>query len=150
MNRRLIISIVVIAIILLGAVALVALLTRNNSQKSAEATIIGNKLVIETNIGRVLTDNVYSHQLTNYPDNGVGFAHSHYYDMSYYPQDDGFIITLLDPDVQTANTLAEQDFLKILNITKIQACALKVSIGVPYNVNPDYAGKNFTFSYCLK
>lgn len=152
MNRRLIIVIIVVAVLVLGVVTAIAVLTRGSSSNSLndQPNIVNNQLFIQTDSGPVVTKNIYQSSLTTYPDNGVGFAHTGYYDMSYYPKDNGFIITLLDENVIKANQEAEQDFLKILGITEEQACKLKVTIGVPHNVNPKFAGQVFAFDYCQR
>ncbi len=120
-------------------------------QKSIEykPTIVKNQLSVTTaDKKNILMTNIYGRALVTYPENGVGFARTSSYEMSYYPKDDGFIITLLDPNVESARTIAEQDFLKILNITATDACALKVSMGVPFSVNEEYSGKELSFHYC--
>ncbi len=122
-----------------------------SNQQSADykPTIVNNQLSVTTSSQKeLLIANVYSHAIIQYPENGVGFARTNFYEMSYYPKDDGFIITLLDSDVEKARSTAEQDFLKLLNITEKQACTLKISIGVPYSVNKEYAGKDLKFQYC--
>ncbi len=48
----------------------------------------------------------------------------------------------------TYRTQAENAFLSLLNISKEEACKLKVTIGTPYFVNPNEAGQIYSLSFC--
>lgn len=148
MNKRRLLIIILVAAFILGAVTVIAVLTKQATTTSAQPDIRGGKLLVDTPSGRVVTNNIYTNALVNYPENGVGFGQSRFYVMSYTPTTDNFTITILDPDIKVATTVAEADFLRLLNITKIEACELNVSLNVPYNVNPAYAGKSFSLSFC--
>jgi hypothetical protein len=66
----------------------------------------------------------------------------------YYTQDKSFFITLLNSDIWTTRPLAEQGFLENFKLSKEDACMLKVSLGVPYSVNADASGKDYSLSFC--
>lgn len=148
MNKRRLLIIILVAVFILGAVTVIAVLTKQAATTTAQPNIRGGKLLVDTPSGRVVTNNIYTNALINYPENGVGFAKSRFYMMSYSPTTDNFTIAIIDPDIKVATTVAEADFLRLLNITQIQACQLNVSLSVPYDVNPAYAGKSFSLSFC--
>ncbi|TAK95838.1 hypothetical protein EPO05_03000 [Patescibacteria group bacterium] len=47
-----------------------------------------------------------------------------------------------------ARTLAEQDLLRILNVSEAEMCQLDVTLTVPEVVNRSLAGKNYGLSFC--
>jgi hypothetical protein len=104
---------------------------------------------IKTNKGSVLVENLY-----NLPDakplseDGVNFKNSQYYYMAYYPKQQGFLIAILDPDIEKARGIAESDFLSILGLNKDAACKLNVSMTVPSDVNREASGGNYGLSFC--
>ncbi|MFA4817776.1 MAG: hypothetical protein WC608_03615 [Parcubacteria group bacterium] len=106
------------------------------------------KMVITISQGSLEINNLYKNPVADLPGNGVAFKETNDYHMDFYPQDEGFIIAIQNPDIQTARDIAEVDFLQALGITKDQACSLKVTLGVPYNVNQQAAGQNYGLSFC--
>ena len=105
-------------------------------------------LDIETSKGVVSINNVYKNPLEKLSNNGVSFADSADYYMAFYPQDSGFLITIKNSDVISAERKAEDSLLKQLEITKDQACQLKVSVTVPSSVSKKYSGGVYGFSFC--
>jgi hypothetical protein len=79
---------------------------------------------------------------------GVNFKNSTYYYMAYYPNQQGFIITILDPDIEKARKIAEADFIQALGITKDQACNLNVSLTVAPEADNRASGGNYRLSFC--
>lgn len=105
-------------------------------------------LEIQTEKGTVPINNVYKDPVEKLSMNGVAFVNNSDYYMAFYPQDNGFLISINSSDVVSAERKAEKSFLKQLGITEEQACELKVSITVPYSVSEEYSGGNYTFSFC--
>ncbi|HUD08659.1 MAG TPA: hypothetical protein VMQ48_01055, partial [Candidatus Saccharimonadales bacterium] len=70
------------------------------------------------------------------------------YEMSYYPTDQGFIITLQNSDLTNARTAAEKDFIDALGISQEQSCFLKVTLNVPFDVSQAASGRNYGLSFC--
>jgi len=104
---------------------------------------------IKTQQGSVAVNNVYKLPAVQpLSENGVNFKNSQYYYMAYYPNQQGFLIVMQDPDIQTARQIAEDDFLKTLNITKNQACQLNVSLTVPTSISQLAGGGNYRLSFC--
>lgn len=107
-----------------------------------------SKMTIKTNEGSVATNNVYADPIQQFPDNSVAFANNNYYYFAFFPLDESFVITILNPDIQTARVKAENDFLQQLSITKEQACDLKLTLAVPFSINQENSGQNFDLSFC--
>jgi hypothetical protein len=107
-----------------------------------------DKLEIPTNKGTVNINNVYKNPVEQLSQNGVSFTQNSDYYMSFYPKNNGFLITLLNPDLEKARSEAENDFINKLGITKDQACSLNVSITIPNSVSTKYSGGIYNFSFC--
>ncbi len=105
-------------------------------------------LQIDTNKGSVAIDNVYKNPVEKLSRNGVEFKESEKYNMSFYPQNNGFLIVITDPNVVASEKEAENDFLSQLEISKDDACKLEISITVPFGVSEKYSGKVYGFSFC--
>ena len=131
--------------------------TQKISEKTKEGKYINlpieelsqkSKLEIETGSGDVEINNVYKKLKEKLSKNGVAFEDNNDYYMAFYPQDNGFLIVINNADVISAGEKAEKNFMEQLGITKEQACKLKVSITVPYDVSEEYSGEVFGFSFC--
>ena len=120
----------------------------NNGHLPIEELAKKPNLNIQTEEGVITINNVYKNPVERLSMDGIAFAKNENYYMAFYPQDEGFLISINDHDVVPAAKKAEDDFIKQLNITKEQACKLKVSITVAFDVNEDYAGGNYGFSFC--
>lgn len=106
------------------------------------------KMVVTTSQGNLEINNLYKNPVADLPGNGVAFRETDDFHMDFYPQDEGFIISIQNFDVQTGRDRAEMEFLQALGITKDQACLLKVTLGVPYYISPLAAGQNYFLSFC--
>jgi hypothetical protein len=105
-------------------------------------------LQIQTEKGKITINNIYKNPIEQLSKNGVTFAKNTDYYMAFYPQDDGFLISINNSEVISAERKAEDAFLKQLGVTKDQACQLKVSITVPASVSEKYSGGVYGFSFC--
>jgi hypothetical protein len=108
-----------------------------------------NTFNIETDQGEIKVNNFY--KLTGaqpLSDDGVNFKNSSYYYMAYYPNQQGFLISILDMDIEKARQIAEDDFVQALNITKDQACMLNVSLTVSPEAGEKARGGNYRLSFC--
>lgn len=76
------------------------------------------------------------------------FVDKQAYKITYYPDDQAFLITVLASPFETIRQAAEEEFLASLEINQAQACKLDVFITTPYSVNPNYAGQNHRLSFC--
>ncbi len=105
-------------------------------------------MTLQTKKGNLQTNNLYQNPLEHLSHDGIVFEKNNDAIASFFPQDQGFLITLLNSDLEKARTEAENDFLQKLNITKDQACTLKVTLNTPSFVNQKAAGTNYGLSFC--
>jgi hypothetical protein len=105
-------------------------------------------IIIRTAKGDVNIKNIYKNPLQHLSANGVAFADNSDYYMAYYPEDQGFLIVIQNKDIQFSRQKAEADFLTILEISKDDACKLKVSLTVPFDVDENASGGNYHLSFC--
>lgn len=108
-----------------------------------------DKFEIKTQEGPIHVNNVYKLppvQELSY--DGIKFKNSDYYSMDYYPNQQGFIIIITNPDIEKARQIAEDDFLNILGISKNEACQLNVSMTVFREVSDLASGRNYRLSFC--
>lgn len=107
------------------------------------------KIKISTDQGVVSINDIEKNPVEKIAfDGSVVFGKTDNYDMSYYPPDQGFIITLENQNLQSARMEAENDFLHLLGINKEQACLLKVTLNVPYDISKEASGINYGLSFC--
>jgi|GEM_PF-1889267 len=110
---------------------------------------VGKTMEIISTGGEILSiNNVYNKSIGDLSLNGVALKDPAKYFIAYYPNEQGFIITLKTSDVTTARTEAENAFLSLTGTNKTTACKLNVYLTVPLEVNADAAGKNFGLSFC--
>ena len=66
-----------------------------------------------------------------------------------YSENDGsFSIAIEKEPISINRKLASEYFLDLLKITTVEACKLKVLVGVPYGVNQGLSGQNLGLSFC--
>lgn len=106
------------------------------------------KMTIKTASGDITINNLYKKPIAMLFHNGVLFQQTPNFEISYYPDDQGFIISLLNPNLQKARGEAEKTFLETLGVQKEQACLLKISLGTTADINKKAAGQNFGLSFC--
>jgi hypothetical protein len=70
------------------------------------------------------------------------------YNATYYPKDEGFLIVVTSYPFEEYRRLAEEEFLKKLDISRAEACKLKVYETTPRVFNPDESGINHRLSFC--
>jgi hypothetical protein len=123
---------------------------QQNTQKSTFSVPekSADKMTIKTTQGDIATNNLYKNPVELFSDNTVFFIENTDYHISFNPHDQSFLITLLNPDIQTTRNRAEDDFLNALNITKNDACKLTLILGMPAFVNENLSGKNYGLSFC--
>ena len=105
-----------------------------------------SKMTITTQGGNIETNNLYANPVETLPGDGVAFVENDSYHMSFYPKNQGLLITIIDPDIQAGRDKAEQNLLDSLDVTKEQACQLTVDLGVPASVSLEAAGQNYGLS----
>jgi hypothetical protein len=107
------------------------------------------KIKVATDKGPVFINDIEKNPIEKIAyDSSVVFGKSDNFTMSYYPPDQGFIITIDSPALEQSRQQAEKNFLDLLGVSKEQACLLKVTLNVPYNVSEAASGQNYGLSFC--
>lgn len=106
-----------------------------------------DKIIIETKILPVEVNNFLNAPLEKLS-YGAVLAETAEYKIIFFSKDEGFIITLKQKPLSTAQTLAESEFLKQLGVDQTQACLLKAYILVPRDVDETAAGSDYPLSFC--
>jgi hypothetical protein len=70
------------------------------------------------------------------------------YTILFYAKDQSFFIGLKDKDLVTARKEGEAALLDTLDISKEDACKLRVSLTVPFSVSENAAGVDYGLSFC--
>lgn len=65
-----------------------------------------------------------------------------------YSGEKSFLISIMGTDISSAREKAENDFMQSLQITREQACQLKVALFVSAESSPETAGEDFGLSFC--
>jgi hypothetical protein len=138
---------VIAVIILLVYSVLVAL--RSKQEPVIQQNTTNSKLNISTPTGEVQVSNITQNPVEKSTD-AVAIAETSDYEIIYYSKDQAFLITLLSQPAQQARDKAEDALLKHLDIGIGDACKLTVSLTVPFDVDPDLAGKDYGLSFCPK
>lgn len=163
-SKKIILVITVFA--LLGLIFIIYFYRKNNTSDSItnqpkttinqfpiipgeKPSVSSNTFDIKTQEGEISVKNIYALPDTKpLSDDGINFENNQYYYMAYYPKQQGFLISILNPDIEKARTLAEQYFLDVLNTSKSDACKLNVSLTVSPNANKKASGGNYRLSFC--
>lgn len=70
------------------------------------------------------------------------------YGILYYPNDSGFLISLLTEPLGEARRAAEQELRSKLQLTNAQLCKLKAQVFTSNGVSEVYAGQDLGLSFC--
>lgn len=163
MSRNIKIALVILAILLIGALGFWLVVrqttptTTPSTEPSGEQPTTTNfalpattddKMFLPLENGSLEVNNIYKDPIASLEENGVDFAQSPDYAIAFYPDNQGFIITITNPEIQAARDSAEIAFLMELGITQEEACKLNVSLSVPFSINQQNAGQEFGLSFC--
>lgn len=70
------------------------------------------------------------------------------YRILYQANFNQFLVNILSSPFEGVKAQAEKEFLRILDVTALQACSLNVIIATPRFANPDEAGREYGLSFC--
>lgn len=156
--KKIIYFLIILLIISLAAMAYFILTKHQEKPQNQPAPVAiqpeqappdSEKITIKTEKGDVSINNIQKNPVQKIAfDGSVVFGKTNDYEMSYYPPDQGFIITLQNSDLTTARTEAEKDFIDALGISDEQGCLLKVTLNVPFDVSQKASGRNYGLSFC--
>lgn len=71
-----------------------------------------------------------------------------YYHVFYFAPDQLFTISIQRSPFDEMREIAEQEFLKSLDVSEENACKLNVQITTPLYANPGKAGQSYRLSFC--
>lgn len=80
--------------------------------------------------------------------NEVEFVKENDFKITFYPNDQSFLIVILSSQFEEAKKRAEDRLVKELEINPKQACLLNIVITTPSVINPEFAGINHSFTNC--
>lgn len=159
--KKIFIFIIILLIIILASAAYLYFLQKKqttvnqsnpavpNSPEAPQPNTTADKITISTSQGDVTINNIEKNPVKSIAyDGSVLFRETSDYDMYFYPPDNGFVITLMNSDLEKTRSEAENDFLGALGVSKDQACELKVTLNVPFDISQKAAGKNYGLSFC--
>lgn len=107
-----------------------------------------DKIILPTNFGQPVAVRNFLLNPKEKFSYGAVLAENEWYKIIFFSEDEVFLITLKQAPLRQAVSLAESEFLKQLNIDKQSACALKVYVTVPRDVDETASGKNYSLSFC--
>lgn len=118
-----------------------------NDSKPAERVVATEKGEVRMRDVRTLAyavpigEGMYSYRGTaQQPDSG--------FDITYSERNDSFAISIFQRPLEQYHEYASRYFLEMTELNETDACKLNVFVSVPYDVNEDFAGRDFNLAYC--
>jgi|GEM_PF-2040107 len=110
----------------------------------------GDKLDIPTKGGTVTVNNFYKNPQTYImnKDNDAMLKDDPNYQIEYFPQGNGWLISIIDGEPKEVRLIAEQKLLEILGIPKEEACEFNIMLAVSKDISQNLAGPNYGLSWC--
>jgi hypothetical protein len=107
-------------------------------------------LTISSPNNNVMVANFYKNPKTRFIDKqgDLRIYENFSYDITYFPSNQSFLISISDSDIWTTRTIAERNFLEILGITKERSCSLLVTVAISRFANENAAGIDYGLSFC--
>ncbi len=72
------------------------------------------------------------------------------YKIVYFKADQSFLINLFSQPLLEARDEAQKVFLEKLGIETAEACRLNITVAVPYDISPEFSGRNLGLGFCLQ
>lgn len=108
----------------------------------------GDKLIIPAGNQQIKV-NDFRKGITNPKNDTYEISNNADYLINYYVPDSLFSLVINNEDINSGRRKAENEFLKLLGVSRGEACKLNVSLYVPSGVNNDYGGgKDYKLSFC--
>ena len=145
-NKILIVISSVIAVII--AIALIIYIVSTKFENVDKVDIEDGQIFVETNIGEVEIDDLYTEDSVLLSNNAVLFSDQNNYSIMFFPDDASFIISIKDGNINEVRKRAEADFLSKTNITEQEACQLDVTLAVLWTADINAAGTGYGLSFC--
>src|SRR3989338_2321121 len=99
-------------------------------------------------ISNIEVNNFYTKAESISSDGVVSIFNNGQYQIGYIGRGGFFQILVLDFPFDRVREEAENEFVKILGISKEEACLLPVNLTTHQYANPEYAGEIFPLSFC--
>lgn len=131
------IGIAIGAAIVLSLIVIILLLSRSSSET----------MTLETSRGPLSVNNFINDPVERVG-NTVGISRASQFSIVYFESENAFAITLLSLPLSSARSTAEENLLQQLGIAAQDACALAISVSVPYTIDDDYSGRELGLSFC--
>lgn len=131
-NKKLIFAVICILLIAAGWIFY-------NSKNKIAITTNGQEVLVKDFTGGISQPKNDTYNIENKPD----------YLIDYYIPDKLFSLVILNKDINYGRKQAENKLLKLLGISKNDACKLNVALYVPKEISPDYGGGiDYKLSFC--
>lgn len=101
-------------------------------------------------ISGVDVDNFYLNSESNNNQEDILIKNTVAFQIVYLKKQNKFLLSIRSSPFTQKRAEAEEQFLKTLGIERQEACRLNVTITTPFFANPDYAGQEFSLSFCKK
>lgn len=110
---------------------------------------VSDTIQIQMKNGATLTvRNFYKNAVEITPYDYVVIKDTFYYRLLFFEKDNGFLVSIKDPNVETARAVAELELPDILGLAQQELCNLDIFITVPFYVSETRSGKSYTLSFC--
>lgn len=148
-RRTIYISIITIAVLLVVLTIAVLVSGGRTADFSHLPTYENGKIELQGKNGEsIYINDIYSKTDERLTENGILFIDLQSYQVAYYPENQGFLITILKADVKGTLEDAERYLLQTLGLTQEEACNLYITGSVPYSINPELAGYQLLLPSC--
>ena len=115
---------------------------------SISPTRTPSNLPEKINASGVTVDNFYRDGQQIMTNNDVIIRDNSDFQFVYFAKGDYFLLSINNSPFEEVRKRSEQELLKILNITQVQACNLKIRVITPHYVNKESAYKDYPLSFC--
>lgn len=144
---RIIIAVITVLLVVLSIAVLVS--GGRTAEFSHIPTYKNGQIELQGKNGdNIYINDIYARSDERLTENGVRFIDLQTYQVSYYPETQGFLLTILKPDVQRTLNDAERYLSQTLGVTTKELCNLYIVASVPYSINPDLSGYSLLLPSC--
>lgn len=134
-------------ILLVGLFVFSIIWSLNPGKEGDQVTQKNKKIIIKTEKGEIQTNNFYQNIVEKSGSN-YALEESRDFDIIYNEKDQTFFISINSQPITKIRDLAENALLKRLGVDIGQACKLKVIVRVPFDVDPEFSGQDYSLSFC--
>lgn len=150
MKKAIYLSIIIVLLIGVGYLGYLIYAAKKTPTQQNSGSKETTSFVVDTEKGPVQVANPRRNAAKIITPSDVVMKENSDYVISFfdYSGEKSFLISILSTDVNSAREKAENDFIQSLQITRAQACQLKVALFVSAESSPATAGEDFGISFC--